>query len=356
MTDIQYDVISTMHDVEHDSVISDDVLEDEKKIFRIKTDLGVHYAHVVILAVGPGNAPTIPIIPGLPNETTHEGFAHALHVRHFPPSYVMTKVKARRPTNLVIVGGGLTSIQLADVAIRSGVSRVWLLMRGPLKVKYFDMDLDWVGKFRNFRQAEFWTADTDEERFEMYSRARNGGSITPRYRKILDAHVASGKIAMHTYTTLQSLSWDPVLKSWSCTTSSPEATLPAIDYIVFATGVQSDIRTIPYLQSIIKEYPIECVGGFPCLTDDLMWSEDVPLFVTGRFAGLRLGPGAPNLVGARIGAERIAWNVDDVLKKLGRTRGIIDEDDSDDDGKLEAYAAARDNRFGSLIDMEDASS
>lgn len=194
------------------------------------------------------------------------------------------------------------------------------------------------------------------ERFEMYSRARNGGSITPRYRKILDAHVASGKIAMHTYTTLQSLSWDPVLKSWSCTTSSPEATLPAIDYIVFATGVQSDIRTIPYLQSIIKEYPIECVGGFPCLTDDLMWSEDVPLFVTGRFAGLRLGPGAPNLVGARIGAERIAWNVDDVLKKLGRTRGIIDEDDSDDDGKLEAYAAARDNRFGSLIDMEDASS
>ncbi|KAH9873718.1 hypothetical protein IAQ61_004344 [Plenodomus lingam] len=356
VTDIQYDVISTMHDVEHDSVISDDVLEDEKKIFRIKTDLGVHYAHVVILAVGPGNAPTIPIIPGLPNETTHEGFAHALHVRHFPPSYVMTKVKARRPTNLVIVGGGLTSIQLADVAIRSGVSRVWLLMRGPLKVKYFDMDLDWVGKFRNFRQAEFWTADTDEERFEMYSRARNGGSITPRYRKILDAHVASGKIAMHTYTTLQSLSWDPVLKSWSCTTSSPEATLPAIDYIVFATGVQSDIRTIPYLQSIIKEYPIECVGGFPCLTDDLMWSEDVPLFVTGRFAGLRLGPGAPNLVGARIGAERIAWNVDDVLKKLGRTRGIIDEDDSDDDGKLEAYAAARDNRFGSLIDMEDASS
>ncbi|KAH9879127.1 hypothetical protein J1614_002563 [Plenodomus biglobosus] len=346
--DIQYDETSTMRDVEHDSVLSDDVLEDEKKIFRIKTDLGVHYAHVVILAVGPGNAPTIPTIPGLPSGSTHEGFAHALQVKHFPPPHVMEKVKARRPTNLVIVGGGLTSIQLADVALKRGVSQVWLLMRGPLKVKYFDMDLDWVGKFRNFRQAEFWTADTDE--------ARNGGSITPRYRKVLDTHVASGKISLHLHTTLQSLSWDPVLKIWSCTTSSPETRLPPIDYIVFATGVKSDIRTIPYLQSIQQQYPVECVGGFPCLTDDLMWSDDLPLFVTGRFAGLRLGPGAPNLVGARIGAERIAWNVDDVLKKLGRTRGITDKDESDENDKMEAYAAARDNRYGSLIDMDDASS
>jgi cation diffusion facilitator CzcD-associated flavoprotein CzcO len=65
-------------------------------------------------------------------------------------------------TNMLIVGGGLTSIQLADLAIKRGVSKVWLLMRGNVKVKYFDVDLDWVGKFRNFKQAEFWTADTDE--------------------------------------------------------------------------------------------------------------------------------------------------------------------------------------------------
>ncbi|KAI8940168.1 hypothetical protein NX059_003875 [Plenodomus lindquistii] len=356
VTDIGYYNIDIFGDTEHDSVISDDTLVDEEKIFRIKTDHGVHYAHIVVLAVGPGNAPTIPTIPGLPNTSTHQGFGHAMQIKHFPPSHVTAKVKAHKPTNLVIVGGGLTSIQLADVAINRGVSKVWLLMRGPLKVKYFDLDLDWVGKFRNFKQAEFWTADTDEERFEMYAQARNGGSITPRYRKILDVHIASGKICLYTHTTLQSLSWDTALKTWSCVSSCPEIKLPPIDYIVFATGVQSDVRTIPYLQSLQQQHPIDCVGGLPCLNDDLMWSDDVPLFVTGRFAGLRLGPGAPNLVGARIGAERIAWNVDDVLKKLGRRSGATEEDGGDDGGKMETYAAARDNRFDSLVDMDDDSS
>ena len=44
-----------------------------------------------------------------------------------------------------------------------------------------------------------------------------------------------------------------------------------------------------------------------------MWTEDVPLFVTGRLASLRLGPGAGNLAGARVGAGRITWRIEDVL-------------------------------------------
>lgn len=110
-------------------------------------------------------------------------------------------------------------------------------------------------------------------------------------------------------------------------------------------------------------YPIEHVAGLPCLTEDLMWRDDVPLFVTGRLAGLRLGPGAPNLVGARIGAERIAWNVEEVLGKLGRLRAgrqvtAGEEEDDDVDGsssgrRLEEYAAARNNRFGSLAGCEE---
>ena len=59
-----------------------------------------------------------------------------------------------------------------------------------------------------------------------------------------------------------------------------------------------------------------------------MWKENVPLFVTGRLAGLRLGPGAPNLAGARVGAERIAWAMEDVIP--GKTRqDSFDLDDMD---------------------------
>jgi hypothetical protein len=165
VVDIAYAELDTFGDAEHDSVISDDSLDDDRKIFRVKTDEGVHFAHVVILAVGPGNAPSIPPVPGLPVDTPHEGFAHAMQLRHFPPPCVAAKINARHSTNILVVGGGLTSIQLADLALKRGVSKVWLLMRGALKVKYFDVDLHWVGKFRNFKQAEFWTADTDQGMF-----------------------------------------------------------------------------------------------------------------------------------------------------------------------------------------------
>ncbi|EOA89064.1 hypothetical protein ACJQWK_05771 [Exserohilum turcicum] len=355
VTSIEYDEVAKFADAEHDSVISDDGSGDDRKIFRVTTNQGVRFAHIVILAIGPGNAPSIPPVPGLPSIRPHEGFSHAMQIKQFPAPHVAAKIKARQYSSMLIVGGGLTSIQLADLALKRGVNKVWMLMRGPLKVKYFDVDLDWVGKFRNFNQAAFWTADTDEERWGMMMQARNGGSMTPRYRKILDAHIAHGKIALHTYTTLESVSWDPCSKTWTCETSSDEVKLPALDYIVFATGIQSDIRTIPFLQTIQKQYPIKYVGGLPCLNDDLMWDDDVPLFVTGRLAGLRLGPGAPNLVGARVGAERIAWNVDDVLKKLGRSRRDVQDQSDSDSGneKLESYAAARNNRFGSLVEMDE---
>jgi len=56
----------------------------------------------------------------------------------------------------------LTSAQLADLAVREGVTKVWLLMRGALKVKPFDVDLEWMGKFKNHEKAVFWSADSDE--------------------------------------------------------------------------------------------------------------------------------------------------------------------------------------------------
>jgi hypothetical protein len=191
----------------------------------------------------------------------------------------------------------------------------------------------------------------------MIKDARNGGSITPRYRKILDAHVANGKVSLHTYTTLETVCWNSISKSWSVAISAADANLPLIDYIVFATGIQADIRTIPFLHTLQAQHPVEVIGGLPCLNEDLMWNDNVPLFVTGRLAGLRLGPGAPNLVGARIGAERIAWNVEDVLKKMGRGRKEgeheVGNDIESSDEKMKAYATARDNRFDSLAGIEE---
>ena len=105
-----------------------------------------------------------------------------------------------------------------------------------------------------------------------------------------------------------------------------------------------------------EQYPIQHVVGLPCLNDDLMWADNVPLFVTGRLAGLRLGPGAPNLVGARVGAERIAWNVEDVLEKMNRDIGSDGSGTTDEhrtDEKYAQYASGRRNRFDGLFEVDE---
>lgn len=50
--DIEYIEMSTLDDTDHDSVISGDCSDEDRKVFRITTDRGVQFSYIVILAVG----------------------------------------------------------------------------------------------------------------------------------------------------------------------------------------------------------------------------------------------------------------------------------------------------------------
>ena len=103
--------------------------------FTVTTTSGVHHALAVVLAVGAGNAPFMP--PELTAKASSlEGACHAFDITTFPPPHIQAKIAARKPTNIVVIGGGLTSAQLSDLAIKHGVLKVWHLMRSPLKSKY----------------------------------------------------------------------------------------------------------------------------------------------------------------------------------------------------------------------------
>jgi hypothetical protein len=70
------------------------------------------------------------------------------------------------------------------------------------------------------------------------------------------------------------------------------------------------------LQSILKSHPIEiCNDSLPCLTDDLQWREDLPLFVVGGYSALQVGPGAFNLEGGREGANRVALKLAELFDR-----------------------------------------
>ena len=146
--------------------------------------------------------------------------------------------------------------------------------------------------------------------------------MTPRFAKKLKAHVQSGRLHLHTNTAIASQHCCQDSQLWVIETEPP-TDLPAFDHVYFATGTQIDAGKLEMLQTMNRKYPIETYGGFPALTDDLKWSEDVPLFVTGKLATLQIGPGAANLEGARLSAERVAWAVDEMLEgSTGSSEGI----------------------------------
>jgi cation diffusion facilitator CzcD-associated flavoprotein CzcO len=160
----------------------------DSKVFTIATSTGEKfYSRAVVLAVGPGGAGVSKIYPWKPS-TEQEGAAaccHSMEIKTFPSPSVQKKIQRRQETNVVVVGGGLSSAQIVDMAIRKGVTKVWFLMRSGLKgmykylikqilnkylmqstVKHFDISLPWMGKYKNWEKAAFWSADTDEGKFE----------------------------------------------------------------------------------------------------------------------------------------------------------------------------------------------
>ncbi|KAI0432772.1 FAD binding domain-containing protein [Xylaria sp. FL1042] len=314
---------------------------DEEKIFCVKTNKGCHYGKIVVLAIG-GNAPQIPC----PLSTEEiEGATHAMHIKTFPPLYMQKKMASKARTNVLVVGGGLTSAQIADLAVRRGVSKVFLIMRGPLKIKHFDIGLEWVGKFRNIEHAQFWNSESAEDRCKRIMAARNGGSITPYYKKIVEKHISTGRLDMLLHTTIDDKKWDPVSKTWTVSLKGERQDLPPIDHIYFATGVGTNFESLPCLQSMCRDYPVENCGGFPCITEKMAWKDDVPLFVAGRFAALQLGPGAHNLIGARIGADRIAWSIQELLEtEEGGDRGDWGQDKFN-------YLTGRGSRYNALANI-----
>jgi hypothetical protein len=364
VTDIRYSTV-------------EDIPNDEDKLFTVTSDKTVRYARAVILAVGPANEPVLPRIPSLSfpghSNTDHiecmPQACHSWRICKFPDTIVASRIASRKPTNIIVVGGGLTSAQLSDLAIRRGVTRVWHMMRDTVKLKAFDVDLHWMGKYKTLHQGYFHQADSDEERLEIIKEARGGGSITPAFMKRIKPHISRGTLKMFEKTVITGAHFEECAGGeggvWKVKTEPPIEGLPDIDYIYFATGIQSDFATLHYLQNMLKDYPIQGLGGFPCLNEDLMWKDDVPLFVAGKLAALRLGPAAPNIGGARVGAERIALALDQILAAGGDGEDerpnktyLVEEEDvlngrRDSGLGLFNYASGTGSKYSSLVGLSD---
>ncbi|EFY86945.1 FAD binding domain protein [Metarhizium acridum CQMa 102] len=324
---------------------------EDQSLFTVTTSSGRLYSKTLVLAVGAANKPDVPRMPSMPKDMQNLRQAcHSMQIKTFPDPIVQQRIAAGQRTNVLVVGGGLTSAQLSDLAIRRGVTKVWHMMRGPCRVKHFDVDLEWMGKYKNTEQARFWLADSDEERLEIIKEARGGGSITPLFHKRLRKHVASGRLELFERTCLLDTTFvqgeDGAGGLWTVATDPPVADMPSFDYIYFATGIQTDVTKLPYLKTMREKYPVDSYGGFPCINDDLMWNDDVPLFLLGRLSALRLGPAAPNIGGAKLGAERVAWAIEATIRPSGWEEE--QEEQEEKNGGMAGYLSGHGNMYSAL--------
>ena len=214
------------------------------------------------------------------------------------------------------------------------------------------------------------------ERLQMIKTARNGGSIPLKYKKLLDEQVAEKRLVVLTHTTLRTICKnDDHWNSQTVITDPPIPNLPDIDFVYFATGPRSGLNSlsmpsccskehatiphdgslpVPFLETLQQFYPIHWLNGLPVLNNDLAWStvetgkEDrtIPLFMTGALAALRLGPGAANLEGARTGAERVTWGIQDAIgTRLSKKEQLAQG--------LNAYITGKGGKFDGLAELDD---
>lgn len=198
---------------------------------------------------------------------------------------------AVRGREILIVGGGLTAACLALEAVRRG-GRPTMLTRRPLRARPYDVDASWIGP-RNL--APYLRAPVAERR-ALIDVARDGGTIPPRTLEELRQAASDPEVP---------LVLREAVDVESAVRERLAATVAAPPLVWLATGYVQDIRRDELLAPVADELGVEVHDGLPAVGDDLRLDAS-PIYVTGPYAALGVGPACRNLAGARPAAQRIA--------------------------------------------------
>ena len=227
--------------------------------------------------------------------------------------------------NLLLVGGGVTSAQLALLALRAPwCDKVTLIQRSTALARHFDLDNKWMGPQRGKFLDEFWSMD-HECRARFCQEERKGGSIPPEIlRELQQSQSLQGDaFRWREEVQISSVNYDG---GDYLAVSFDDGTKSQHDMIWLATGSETHIDYYSALEDLRKVLPIRDVQGLPVLDKDLSWRAPPEALLEepkwkatarerfwcmGALAALQLGPDALNLIGARAGAVAVAQAVRD---------------------------------------------
>lgn len=213
-------------------------------------------------------------------------------------------------SRVLVVGGGLTAVQLVEGAVAAGAEVMWVTRAG-LRVRALDIEATWLGP----DLAAFQRVSNPAWRVGQAMRARGGGSIPAEEHRRIEALVRRGRVlAMH-HCAVSGLRrrkgrWDV------CVQHRGRRSTVAVDQVVAATGSRAHIRRDPLLRPLIRDLGIRHAQGFPVLSHDLRPSP-APLHIMGPLALTQVGPATRTIIGARIASERLLTGIagDDVTPR-----------------------------------------
>ena len=203
----------------------------------------------------------------------------------------------------IVVGGGITAAQLAcDLTATHSVT---LLSRHPLEWEVSEAAPPWIN-WHHIEQELHAYPPGSRERFEIIDRERNTATIPPYFYQRFSDRIADGSLTLE-QGTVEAVSTG---ETWPVRLSLEHGKRLSADRVVLATGFEP-VGGHPFVEQLTTE--LECVRGprgLPVLDDTtLRWTretgEPLPLYVTGALALGAVGPYAPNIPGARRGADRI---------------------------------------------------
>jgi cation diffusion facilitator CzcD-associated flavoprotein CzcO len=239
----------------------------------------------VILAISSNDKPLRPSWASHSDARITHAFEDSFAIDRFAPD-----------DKIVVVGGGITAVQIALRLAASSNKTVSLIVKRPLTVALFDADPCWMGP----KCLDGFARETSyEKRRAMIKGARNKGTVTPEVLDALKRAIRAGEVRLH-LDEVHSIKESPNAHL----VGSEGKRICGFDKIVLATGFAPGRPGGQWLDKAIKDLRLPVApDGFPTPDRDLQWADGI--FVTGALAELELGPPARNILGARMASERL---------------------------------------------------
>ncbi|XP_030269653.1 uncharacterized protein LOC115579990 isoform X1 [Sparus aurata] len=318
---------------------SGDGLRKRVKYFQVQLQEGlVLKANQVVMATGPTRAQMANIpswVKSIEESYPEERLQHTVHLMHRLTTARQQLQDCQRESEtfstqelcgvceagqrVMVVGGGLTSAHVVSIALQQGAGHVTWVMRKHLQLKQFDVgDVEsLVGRYSHVEHGikmdgqaylrQFYNERSLHKRLAMIRQARKGGAVTPEAYIHLQPFILSGQVDVKTYCEVSEARWCYRSQAWSLSLSTGERWTG--DMIWLATGCKLDVRQDPLLSAVMKEFPIQVMDGWPCISESLQWAEGCPLYLMGQYTALQIGPHAVNLAGGQAASMRIAKNI-----------------------------------------------